>query len=208
MTVSGEYWIDEDGDMTFCDGDAGVDVPNHAMVVVSHCCQLVIDALENVDQEHQAFASELTRTIEFSTDEGIVDCTMIRCSINDSIDYFVEDKLVCVEAAEDLEAFVCKITGLDAEIVNCAFGQHSDPRVLGTTRFNWVRVIGSNFDVAKLDRSTCKRMADFAIDQEHDNWTVEVSDHNGKRLLGFGLTIADLESPAKVIRAIGNKALY
>lgn len=193
-----EYWIDDSGTEIYCDGDAGVDVPNHAMVIATECAHRVRDALHKASNR---FCEAIADIIEANLVDSVIDCTKIRCEINDLCDG--KDWDVEPEALDDTYTYIRKITGFSEEITRAAFGDYHDgnfdPRELGLS-WGWIRVIGNNFQVKELNRTICHRMANFAAEHESEDntWRLEVIGEKGFWL--DSLTCDELESPAKIRR--------
>lgn len=181
-----EYWI-TDTDIIFCDGDSGVDVPNHAMVVVHHCAEILMDALI---QEGSQLASAVAATMaKVIADDSVIDCVALRCAINDEMDSWCENGLCASDC--DIFDIIADLTGLGRVIVSTAMGHHDDPRELGLD-WGWVRVIQNEFCVAKLTRAVADKILDFAMEHPQDTWSLEVRDFGGRRVYLMGLTTAEL----------------
>lgn len=191
-----EYWIKNDGDVVFCDGDADISTPNHEAVVIAFCLDMMIDRLGD-----DPLSSEIYYFLESFTDE-IIDTTALRAAINDQADYWERNGLLTSDQAADIYETLKNLTGLDEEIIEAAIGQHDDPRVLGV-KFGWIRVINNNFDILKLDRDTCNRMYDFAMEEsEYGEWNIEVLSHGADKVRIFimGVPSADLGAPKDVLK--------
>lgn len=189
--INAEFWIDDDGNEIFCDGDSAVDVPNHSMVIVNHCAHLLIDALMN---EGSDFSYQVASIIEEIVTEDVIDCVMLRCAISDSIDEWVQMGLLTEDQACNVYEHIRNITGIDDEIVTIAVGQHDDPRVYGT-KIGWIRVIGNNFNVHKLTCGVAERIQDFVSEhgKRGSKWNIEIEDFRGQRRYLFGLKESELE---------------
>ncbi len=198
-----DYWITDTDDTIFCDGDAGADVPNHEMVIVTHCVQLLIDALEN---NRDVFSVSLAMLLSQFQVEEVVDTVSLRCAINDSADEWVRSGALTYEESDNIYEVIEKRTELPPIIIHTAIGQNEDSRVLGV-QLGWIRVSGNNFDIKKLTRKNCDRMYDFALENpEHDTWNIEVLDFGGKRTYFSSIPSSDLESPKTITRH--NKSSY
>lgn len=186
-----EYWITSDGDHIYCDGDAGVEVPNHAMVVVSHCAGLLIDALEEEGSElSDCVVAVIRRHLE-----DVVDCVALRTEINDSIDDWVDAGYLTPDEADDIFEALAKRAKIDYEYITTAIGQHDDPREIGL-KLGWIRVINYEFSIQKFDRDTAERILDFVFEQDVPNsqtFALEVEDFGGHRIYINGLTTNDLD---------------
>ena len=200
-TATGEYWITPD-DVIFCDGDAGVDVPNHAMVVVLQCAVNFADRLREV--ETSKLADNIAGVIEQVIGEyQVVDCVMLRTEINDSIDRWVEEGLLTLDQSDDIYAFIRGLLGikkgsLEDQEIDAALGQHDDPREIGV-RWGWVRVAGANFYCRDLSPATCRLMADFAAESPNKSWMVEWVEH-GRRVYAAGVSTSSLERVSSIRR--------
>lgn len=197
-TAGGEYWITGEGDPIFCDGDAGFDVPNHAMVVVKHCAQNLVAKLEAL--EDNELAERIATTIE-SWIEDVVDCVAIRTQINDEIDQWVDEGIATHDQAQDIFGTIREMIGaeygsLEDQEIDAALGQHDDPREIGV-RWGWVRANGANLQTAKLNRHTCGMMVDFAMFSVNQEWTVEWLEDD-QFVAVFGVPTAELDKPAAI----------
>jgi hypothetical protein len=197
-----EYWLTED-DEIYCNGDDGHDVPNHAMVVVHHCATLLLDRLYDIDTE---FSNSLAGLIQSHLDDdyNVIDCVSLRCSINDEIDNWVEDGHITQDIAEDVFEHIINVTRLDREVVMVAIGQHDDPREYGI-KLGWIRVIGHNFDLHKINKDAVNRMYEFAVEHgsKSSKWSIEIHDFNGSRRFLCEIPTCDLEYN-KILRLVSN----
>lgn len=193
----GEWWLTEH-DQIYCDGETGVDVPNHEAVVIAHCAGLVADALEANDDR---FSREAAAVFREYAEEGIVDVIALREALCLLCDHWVDANLLTTEEADDIYETLRHRSELDAKIVATATGSEDDARELGL-KFGWVRVIGNHFQVQQLTRDVWQRMADFAYEQEHNEWYLEVIDYRGKRVFLAGLSLVDFDSYRSLVKAV------
>lgn len=161
MAFTEEYWIDHEGNEIFCDGDAGVDVPNHSMVVISYCCELLQEALEAANTAVATYVAEI---IGDYSHEGVVDCVAIRCQINDEIDHWLGENLITEDQADDIITAITEIAGVKRIIVETAFGHNDDPREYGL-ELGWIRIQGTHITIPRPTRTVEKRLREFI--EEH-----------------------------------------
>ncbi len=209
-TITGEYWI-IDGDVTYCDGDAGVDVPNHEAVVIAHIFSLITDALEAVG-EH-SIADIFHRHI---TDEAVIDLIAFREDLNNSLDWWVREGIVTDEAAQDIDSYIAARVagaGIDRDMYNAAMksgnmsSDRDHARDYGITGLKWIKVAGNNITLWDLDHTTVKnlergldRICEVeGVDFDRSVWDIEVKARNSKFLVGVpGIAIV---SPSSILAA-------
>lgn len=183
----GEYWIDDNGHTTFCDGNAGLEIPNHSMVVIGHCCQLAIDKLQIVGDE---FALKLIEIINQCYDGDIIDTVMFRVTVGDiEID------------TDNIFDLISDRYGIDRWLIDIITGSDEDPRVAGIMKLGWIRVIGNNFNVKSLNKRVLSHIQDFIVEEElSGTFSLEVMDHNGHRLIAYDLDAAVFNSISSIMR--------
>ena len=189
-----EYWIDEGGNVTYCDGDAGADVANHEGVARQHAASKVVDALQSLDAS-DPLAGTIMRVFENHLDhDGVLDCISLRCALAD-LDAFAGDETV-TEA-------ITRLTGLPELEVRFALQTEphdEDVRLYAMRVWGWHRVVckGSFHTIEswRVSRSAIKRLY-FPIGEIEDEcdagsptWTWYV---RGSRK-EFEIASADMES--------------
>lgn len=198
-----EYWIDKEGEITFCDGDSGAEVPNHDMVVVVQAAAMIEEQIEDSDD---VLASRVMQIIDCSICDGIFDGPMFRENLNNCVDSWFDEGLINQDEERDIDEAILSRLGIDKDlwnIINDNLGNQR-PREYAVEKWGWIRVIEDNFDVWELSDSACRRMSDFAEDHGvHKNWNIEV--WNGEERMIWGVPNWDLGS-LKSIRKFARTA--
>lgn len=159
-----EYWIDNYGHVTYCDGDAGVDVANHEMVARQHAFGLVHAALEAANrnkgdypslEDDPVYVDFLSVFDSIASNEYGLDCTDLRC------------KLCDVNPSQDLSSvdLIVIWTGLPELVVQFALQSEpntEDVRLYAMQHWGWHRVVvkGSypSIESWRVTRQLIKRM--------------------------------------------------
>lgn len=170
-----EYWIDGDNNYTFCDGDQGIDVPNHEMVVVNTALQKLIDIFDSIEDPLLEQISNIATKLG---EDEILDTCMLRTEINDAIDDWCNAKIVTADEANDIhEAVLNRVRKQHSteqllsmkydELCAMVLGHYDgDPRQFAVDNWNWIRVIHNNFDVRSITPTTVSRMEEFVESDE------------------------------------------
>lgn len=189
-----EYWSDEDGCVTYCDGDAGADVANHEGVARQHAASKVAEALQALDAS-DPLAGAIMRVFEDHLGhDGVLDCVSLRCALAD-LDAFAADE-TAVEA-------ITRLTGLPELEVRFALQAEpsdEDVRLYAMRVWGWHRIVCKNcfhtIESWKVSRSLIKMMY-YVIGEIEDEcgvisptWTWYVRG-NGRR---FEIANADMEA--------------
>lgn len=189
-----EYWADENGGVTYCDGDAGADVANHEGVARRHAARKVADALGALNGDDPLVATINGVVTTHLDHDGVLDCTSLRCALAD-LDEFAGDE-TSVEA-------ITRLTGLPELEVRFAMQAEpadEDVRLYAMRVWGWHRIVckGSFHTIEswKVSRSLIKMMY-YVIGEIEDKcgaawptWTWYVRG-NGRR---FEISNADMEA--------------
>lgn len=180
-----EYWIDETGDVTYCDGDAGVDVPNHEAVAVAHAAHLVADQIASkADGVGYAIIGIIDDHME-----DVIDCIALRSDICNAVDEWLQNGDITEEEADDIYGMMVDRYGVDRDLLSIITrNDRNDPRAYAVEKWDWIRVINDNFDVRTLDDEHLGRIRDFIDEEmEHKPKTVniEVARHEESRVPRF-----------------------
>lgn len=157
--IRGEFWIDESGRAIFADGDAGVDVPNHAAYVRTHLAAQVINAVAALDRWRG-----LANILE---GEDLLDAPALRGVINDWIDgaegFTDEEK-------DDIFQTMSLDTQLSRQLVSLAFGHGDDEelRQCGCEELGWIRLLDANIDLHRITNNKLLLLADGLYDAHDD----------------------------------------
>lgn len=181
-----EYWIDQYGDYTFCDGDAGIDIPNHEMVVVQECFTKLIDIWASHDDTLLECLVELAQPF-IESEHGFTDTCLFRTSINDSIDNWLAENIITQAESDDIYGTIldrlqmrytiAELLSMNYdEVLHIAIGHFDgDPRQFAVDNWNWIRVIHKNFDVKAITPDTCRRMELFVESDEGQDIATRLS---------------------------------
>lgn len=145
--LSGEYWL-TGNDVIFADGDAGVDVPNHEMVIVAHAMNEVIGILE----QNPKFAMA-AHIMEQWVEDGIVDVTAAREDLLIWADSANKEGILTDDEVDDIEDTIVQQTEVDRQLLSVAFGSFDDAREYGLHNLGWTRVAGNNIQTVGLTRN-------------------------------------------------------
>lgn len=152
-----EFWITPDG-VIYCDGDAGVDVPNHEAVVRQQCLSNLIDAMETSgNSQIVSLASEVQMALE-----DVVDLPMLREQLNLWVDNAYSEGQIDEKAADDIYDFIRARVDMPYWEFETALGMndHIDERNNAIKLWGWHRVQHNNLTVAKLTRKLLSELAD------------------------------------------------
>jgi len=167
-----EYWIDNHGHVTYCDGDAGVDVANHEMVARQHAFGLVYAALSAANPDDPVYDEFLSVFDLIASNEYGLDCIELRCRLAD------------VNPSQDLSCddLLALWTGLPELVVQFALQSEpntEDVRLYAMQHWGWHRVVvkGSypSIESWRVTRAIIKRMhfwiEECEGDREDITWT-------------------------------------
>lgn len=190
-----EFWIDDTGYVTYCDGDAGIDVPNHEAVVRRHAAGLLqsgLEALPGDDPLTRDVLGVLTANLDA---EGILDCVALRCGLSDL------DSLPYDETTSEVLA---RLTGVPELVVQLALQSEPndvDPRDYAMEHWGWHRVVSRGrfhtIESWRVTRQLIKKMYMWIGDVEEQTettptWTWYV--RGSGKVREFELTSADMET--------------
>lgn len=142
-----EYWITDSG-IVYCDGDAGIDVPNHTCVVVSECCRMLCDAMEYSDEPAVNELASHIRQVLDDCDCYIVDQGVLSETITNEADELQRRGLLSDEDVDDIFDFIGKNVELEQWIVDIGLGSGSyDERAFAIEKWGWMRLVCTRQDV-------------------------------------------------------------
>jgi hypothetical protein len=136
--MDGEWWIDEEGEAHYADGDVG-DI-NHENFVVVHCMHEVLDLFENSDNELLGMLARYLK--QFIEDDGVDIVAVNEFVINWSDGLHREGKLNDDEC-NDIYAHIEEISELDKDLLDVVFNRDTDCRLYGIEVLGWARVAGN-----------------------------------------------------------------
>lgn len=156
-----EFWLTPDGAI-YCDGDAGVDVPNHEAVVRQRCLCEALGAMEQSDNEAvQAISHKLSLLAE----DDIIDGPMVSETLNNFIDDLNRDGVLSNEEVDDIYSFIREHVDVEEWILDVAFGTDSyDVRAYAIDRWGWHRVVDRIIQTNSVTPSSLKDIADGLYD--------------------------------------------
>jgi len=190
-----EYWITDDNEYIYAHSDAGIDVPNHMMVAGEYALYKLMEAIPG----DNTLGAELYVLIEDKIEEfGPYDATAIRCAVHDKIDTWFNKQYIIESECDNIFDTFHQRLKIPRHLIEIAFDiEDNDPRAYAVQYWDWIRVINNNFDVRNVNRSTCERMFDFAM--EHNNfrtWNVEIFN---RKIYCRDISVSQLLSPRSVL---------
>ena len=207
-----EYWIHTHGDITYCDGDAGADVPNHAIVVQDHLLQTLLDSAAPGPPPAQWLLDILRRYVARS--DGVVDRVGLRealfCSA-DAVSRGVREIPDRELFDDDVEAWLCRHCEIDEKLFHVAVHERcvDKVRVFGLESLGWIRVCRNNLEVWRWNRKVHKQLRcgiDAICDDTGDDWPswlfpASLHVRSDGRWVG-GLSAAELDNFSAVSRQL------
>lgn len=158
-----EYWITDGTETIYCDGDV-CDL-NHEGVVVMYAATTCHDKIQ---ESSHPLSYELSRILDdlLSFGDGL-DMILLRTSIADQIDNWVDSKYLTLEDANDINGFVIKTFSLDEDLWDIANGNYSDdPRQFALERLNWIRIAGKFVQCYRPTKDNLLRIYEVMSDLE------------------------------------------
>jgi hypothetical protein len=141
-----EFWI-QDTELVYCDGDAGVDVPNHETVVRVHVLQDIIGELESSEDSQ---CLEILSIMESHLHDGVPDIIAMKCDLNDCLEFDWSE--VIADNVDYSEELLRSVFSND-------FSGELDLRLWACEHLEWVRVVGNNVESWGFNRRQMKRAA-------------------------------------------------
>ena len=163
-----EYWIHADGSLTYCDGDAGAEVPNHAAVVRSWLLEELLSAAADVKSAglRELFVSGLSLS-----QQPVLDMPEIRQYLNDTSDAMARDGRLPQEDADDYDTAFVRQSGIDPLVYDMFFERCSEKlKDWAVLRWNWIAVRCHNIDLRRPDLATLARLQDGLATIYPDDW--------------------------------------
>lgn len=150
VTLHGEYWFDEHGDIMYADGDIG-DM-NHESYVIERCTREVHEFFSSMDDNDER-VGDLSNYDEYLVDIliedlQISDALTIEKIKNDPAQAIIH-YLVSRQGMTDMEA---------SDLVLTAYG-NGDPRKYAVEKWNWKRVHRDAIESKKLTSDDLKIIA-------------------------------------------------
>ena len=164
MPVNGEYWIDDGGTVIFCDGDTGVDVPNHEMVVVQQAWVLFTAAIDACENKAAMLLVSTAMRLSGADDEGeLPDVIAFRTALNDESDKMGQAGQLTEDQTDDVFSWLNSLIDIEEWVfaaatngMDCNF----DLRAWATAKWAWIRVAGNNVVIPTITKEVCNRLAD------------------------------------------------
>ena len=154
-----EFWI-QDTELVYCDGDAGVDVPNHETVVRVHILHDIISTLESSENSQ---CLEIISIMESHLCDGVPDIIAMRCQLNDFLEFDWSEVIADnVEYSEDLLR----------SVFSNDFSGELDLRLWACENLGWIRVVGNNVESWGFNRRQMKRAA-WALGEIEESYNLE-----------------------------------
>lgn len=189
-----EYWIFQDGTHEWCDGDAGVDVPNHEMVVRLHMAYEFNAAVEHDD---------LLRRFTIEEDR-LGDPSAVRELFCDTADALQKEGRLTDEQTDDVYAFLRAATGMSEQRMAVMVDSNdSDARLFAVQHLGGYRVVGRHVETWQLSKSKLRTigyaMAELLDVADEDMWRTEIvveDRSNGRRYSVFLQRCVDGHMPS------------
>ena len=165
-----EYWM-QGTDLVYCDSNAGIDVPNHEMIVYS---QVVSDIAQLLSIHKDPFLAGLGEVME-SLIEGcegyFTDDAMLNEALNNFVDSWdKENDTYHDNHWDDIRGASTTLEELVDIISNSNSSQGYDIRTDGVVRYDWIRIKcyrrEVDFDIRELDSEHHERILDFLQSDE------------------------------------------
>ena len=167
-----EYWM-QDTDLIYCDSNAGIDTPNHEMIVYS---QVIHDIAQLLSIHKDPFLAGLGKAIEGILEdyEGYFsDDSMLNEVLNNFVDSWDKDNNTYHDNHWD---DIREASTTLKELVNIINNneQNYDIRVDGVIRYDWIRIKCYRnevcIDVREYDRQHHERILNFLQSDEFDDF--------------------------------------
>lgn len=166
-----EYWM-QGTDLIYCDSNAGVDVPNHEMIVYS---QVVSDIAQLLSIHKDPFLAGLGEVMESLIEECegyFADDAMLSETLNNFVDSWDSDNDTCHDNFwDDIRSGSPTLEKLVSILdMQSGYTGNSDIRVVGVAYYDWIRIKcysrEVNFDIRELDSEHYERILDFLQSDE------------------------------------------
>lgn len=200
MIPRGEYWITDDNQLIFCDGDLGRESPNHAVIVLKYLWKRLRGSIATNGSDA---AKQLLSDIE-GDEQACPDVPHLRQQVNDISDQMARNGDISEEAADDIYQWLADEAEIPYEVISYAFEDLSgDTRAFALRKWFWIRVAGKQIVLPNLSRDVQKRLVEGLIELcdreglrlfEDFEWDVEVIDPPLYKSGISGLLFYDLRS--------------
>lgn len=124
--------------------------------------------LDKIQESSHPLSYELSHILDdlLSFGDGI-DTPLLRTSIADQIDNWVESKYLTSEDANDINGFVIKTFSLEKALWEITNGFYDgDPRDYALEHFNWIRIVGKFVQCYRPTRDNLLRIYEVMADPE------------------------------------------
>lgn len=181
----GEYWITQDGQTIYADGDVGD--YNHEAIVIEHAQSQLVDAMQG-----DPLLGELASLVFGDTgDYDGFDPVASREILNNWLDDVSRSGMISEEEEDDIYGAIANRTGIDETIVNIAFdAAQNDARRYAIQNWGWKRVAGTNVETWTLTPKDMDVIADGLYDAydesvETMNFTIYVYSTNQTKDMNY-----------------------
>lgn len=124
--------------------------------------------LDKIQESSHPLSYELSHILDdlLSFGDGI-DTPLLRTSIADQIDNWVESKYLTSEDANDINGFVIKTFSLEKALWEITNGFYDgDPRDYALEHFNWIRIVGRSVQCYRPTRENLRRIYEVMTDPD------------------------------------------
>ena len=153
-----EYWITDHGRTIYCDGDAGIDVPTHEMVVEEHAWHKLCDLIES-NCQHEG-AKQLFSSVAAQFEDAPV--YEARFALNNEADAMHRAGQLTDDEVDSWSTLVMENTeGVTAELVHAAtqnMAQGIDLREYAVENWDWIWFASNNATIHRLTGEACGRL--------------------------------------------------
>lgn len=177
-----EYWIHEDGTVTFADGDADIAQPNHEMLV----WEALFDQFrEDLLATKHILLAELYDLTAWEQGDPTALCETI---LNLS-DAWVKEGKAGEDVYDDPYGFVRGLLGWDEHKFNLLLCQgkeaDEDLRLWAAVNWGWIRVAGNCLESWGLTKATlaqmAKGLAEIAFTHGDEHTELDLYDHQAQK---------------------------
>ena len=159
-----DHWITDSGECIFCDGDAGIDVPCHQMIVQQTALSKMLDVLEEQVDSDPLCRIVVNAATDSYGDVDVIDPCGFRTLINDETDAAYSAGEISEECYDDWSGVIQrKYFKDDSDLVDVAFYAESvvhDTREWAVLKWDWIWLSFDSIAIRRANSETLKRLVD------------------------------------------------